>query len=75
MIGGFLRLDEPTRNLKNYVLETGISLQHISDKTGIPYNRIRASLSKNSENRDLRVGEFWMICNHLELDPEMFFPE
>lgn len=68
-------MDEPTRNLLNYVAETGVNLKNMSSKTGIPYNRLRASLSKNNCDRDLKVGEFWMICNHLGLDPEMFFPE
>jgi len=65
-------LDTPTRNLRKYVQNKGFNLSEISRKTKIPYMALYDSLMNDKRDRDLRVGEFLALCNHLELNPMDF---
>ena len=38
----------------------------------IPYMALYDSLMNDKRDRDLRVGEFLALCNHLELNPMDF---
>ncbi len=68
-------MDIPTRNLSEYVKATGANLAKMSRDTGIPYISIYDSLANESRDRDLRVGEFFRICNFLKMNPTDFAEE
>ena len=57
-----------TKNVANYVRENHISFTKLSNDTGIPYRCLYYSLGKGGE-RELRVGEFFKICEVLEVNP------
>ena len=64
-----------TENLAKYIDEKGISLQKVSEQTGIPVNALYNSLgAKTSSNRtrNLRDYELLEICQFLEIDPMRF---
>lgn len=65
-------VDVPTRNLSKYVKDKGINLAKMSRETGIPYVSIYDSLVNESRDRDLRVGEFFRICQYLGMEAEKF---
>nr|WP_294655379.1 helix-turn-helix transcriptional regulator [uncultured Anaerotignum sp.] len=65
-------MDIPTRNLGKYVRDRGINVTRMAEKTGIPYAALYDSLLNKSRERDLRVGEFFSICNFLGVDPVSF---
>ena len=65
-------MDIPTRNLSKYVKEKGINLAKMSRDTGIPYIALYDSLMNDSRDRDLRVGEFFVICRFLGVKGEDF---
>lgn len=69
------RTSQVTKNLARYVVETGIKMSTISKKTGIPYMALRDSLINDSRDRDLRVGEFFKICEFLKKNPMDFAEE
>ena len=52
--------------MKNAVREAGITMTKLSEKTGMEYWKIQASLSGN---RELRADEFFDICEALRIDP------
>lgn len=68
-------MDAPTRNLGKYVQDKGFNLSELSRKTKIPYMALYDSLINGKRDRDLRVGEFLALCNHLELNPMDFAEE
>ena len=68
-------MDIPTRNLSKYVKEKGINLAKMSRDTGIPYIALYDSLMNDSRDRDLRVGEFFVICRFLGVKGEDFSEE
>ncbi|MEE0745081.1 MAG: hypothetical protein UIL73_01215 [Anaerovoracaceae bacterium] len=47
----------------------------MSKKTGIPYAALHDSLINDSRDRDLRVGEFFKICEFLKKNPMDFAEE
>lgn len=65
-------MDVPTRNLSRYILDMGINLTKLAEKTGIPYPTLYDSLGHKSRDRDLRAGEFIAICTTLKKDPMDF---
>ena len=65
-------VDIPTRNLSKYVKDKGINLSKMSRETDIPYVSIYDSLVNESRDRDLRVGEFFKICEYLGVEAEKF---
>lgn len=69
------RLDIPTRNLGRYIKEKGINLSNLSRMTKIPYVSLYDSLLNDNRERDLRAGEFCLICEFLEVDPMSFADE
>lgn len=69
------RTSQITKNLARYVAETGIRISTMSKKTGIPYAALHDSLINDSRDRDLRVGEFFKICEFLKKNPMDFAEE
>jgi len=65
-------MDTPTKKLSEYVLSKGINLSKMSRDTGIPYVSLYDSLMNESRDRDLRVGEFFVICRFLGVKGEDF---
>lgn len=65
-------MDIPTSNLSKYIKKTGINLSKMSRDTGIPYMALYDSLMNDSRDRDLRVGEFFLICKFLGVKGETF---
>ncbi len=65
-------MDIPTRNLSKYVKSKGINISKMSRTLGLPYIALYDSLINDSRDRDLRVGEFFMICSYLEVKGESF---
>lgn len=65
-------MDIPTRNLSTYVKKTGINLSKMARDTGLPYMALYDSLINDSRDRDLRVGEFFLICKFLGVKGEAF---
>ena len=68
-------MDLPTRNLSRYIKGKGINLSQMSRITSIPYMSLYDSLLNNDRDRDLRVGEFFRICEYLEVPAETFAKE
>lgn len=64
--------DEPTRNLSNYVKQTKVNVSKMARDTGIHYMVLYDSLISDSRDRNLRVGEYFLICEFLGVDPRMF---
>lgn len=44
----------------------GMTIRHISDKTGVPYSALQPTLAGH---REFRAPEFFAVCNFLGLDP------
>lgn len=65
-------MDVPTQNLSEYVRSKGINLSKLSRDTGIPYTSLYDSLMNESRDRDLRAGEFFIICRFLGVKGEIF---
>lgn len=65
-------MDIPTSSLSAYIIDKGVNLKRISEKTGISYQILRDSLSENGRKRDLRAGEYFLICSFLNLNPMDF---
>ena len=65
-------MDTPTKKLSEYVRSKGINLSKMSRDTGIPYVSLYDSLMNESRDRDLRVGEFFIICRFLGVKGEDF---
>lgn len=65
-------MDRQTKRLSKYVKDKGINLSKMSRETGIPYISIYDSLVNKSRDRDLRVGEFFKICDYLRVDVKKF---
>jgi len=68
-------MDIPTRNLSRYVKDKGINISKMSRDTKIPYISLYDSLINDSRDRDLRVGEFFTICDFLDVKCEDFAEE
>ena len=65
-------MDTPTKKLSEYVRSKGINLSKMSRDTGITYVSLYDSLMNESRDRDLRVGEFFVICRFLGVKGEDF---
>lgn len=65
-------MDTPTKKLSEYVRNKGINISKMSRDTGIPYVSLYDSLMNESRDRDLRVGEFFIICRFLGVKGEDF---
>lgn len=68
-------IDEPTRNLSNYVKEKGINVSNMAKKTGLSYEALRSSLLKESVTRNLRAYEYFKICDFLNINPRDYVGE
>lgn len=68
-------MDTPTKKISEYVRNKGINISKMSRETGIPYMTLYDSLMNDSRNRDLRVGEFFVICRFLGVKGEDFAEE
>ena len=62
-------MDKSTQIISEYVSEKGINLSNLSNKTGIPYEAVYASLANKNRDRDLRGDELIAICGFLDLNP------
>ena len=58
-----------TNEISKYIKEKGIRVSAISKHTGLSKNVLHNSLSGN---RKLRADEFLIICNFLDIKPELF---
>ena len=65
-------MDIPTRNLSKYVKDRRINLSQMSRAINIPYISLYDSLMNDARDRDLRVGEFFSICQYLKIPAETF---
>ena len=62
-----------TRNIADYVDEKGFNIAALARKTGIPYQTLYESLSKNSKrSRQIKADELLKICAVLEVNPMDF---
>ena len=68
-------MDIPTMNVSRYVREKKTNISQMSRATGIPYISLYDSLMNDTRDRDLRVGEFFRICQFLEIPAEYFADE
>lgn len=70
----FAKESSVTKKLAQYIQDKGVSLQRMSEATGLPYNALQISLGKSSEGRtrNLRDYEFLTVCQFLEVDPMRF---
>lgn len=66
-------MDGATKRVSEYIRHKGFNLSDISRKTHIPYMALYDSLFNEKRNRDLRVDEFLILCNHLGVNPIIFF--
>lgn len=64
-------MDRVTGEVSKYIKSKGISIQAISNSTGISYNILHPSLSGNGK-RKLRADEFLEICDFLSVNPKRF---
>lgn len=65
-------MDCQTKAVGKYIRETGINLSKMARETEIPYISIYDSLVNESRDRNLRVGEFFKICEFLKKNPMDF---
>ncbi|MBC8546083.1 helix-turn-helix domain-containing protein [Clostridiaceae bacterium NSJ-31] len=63
--------DNGTKLLAAHIRTKGISIKQVSDQTGISYDKLIRSLSK--ESRALKTDEFLCVCQFLEVDPMRFY--
>jgi lambda repressor-like predicted transcriptional regulator len=61
--------DSLESKINGYITKRGIQITSISKKTGINRQALYNSLRKN---RKLRVEEFFLICQFLEINPLIF---
>lgn len=61
-----------TQKLADFIKLTGISITKIAKGTGITYSALTDSLSNACRSRELRVDEFFKICDFLGKDPMDF---
>ena len=65
-------MDAPTRHLSRYVKDRKVNLTQMSKALNIPYVSLYDSLANDARDRDLRVGEFFKICQYLKIPAETF---
>lgn len=61
-----------TKNIAKYVEQIGISLLELSQRSGIEYSTLYASLGKGQEKRELQADELTSICAVLRINPMDF---
>ncbi|MDE6026175.1 MAG: hypothetical protein K2G45_12085 [Lachnospiraceae bacterium] len=54
-----------TRQLINYITDNSLSVENISDATGVDLN-----ILKNNGNRKLNATEMLEVCHYLQIDPK-----
>ena len=64
-----------TERVGKYLKENKVNLSELSRETEIPYNLLYASVWDKNWIRELRVDEFFSICEALGTSPEMFTPD
>lgn len=60
-----------TRNVAEYTKNKCINLAELSNRSGVPYPALHASLGKNG-TRELRANELLDICDVMNVDPMSF---
>ena len=63
------RMDKQTKELSQYINKNNISLSSISKNTGIPYALLYDSIKHKGRERNFRVGEYFSICEFLNINP------
>lgn len=61
-----------TERVGKYLKENKINLSKLSRETEIPYSLLYASVWDKNRIRELRVDEFFSICEVLGASPEIF---
>ena len=64
-----------TERVGRYLKENKVNLSELSRETEIPYNLLYASVWDKNRIRELRVDEFFSICEVLGASPEIFAPD
>lgn len=59
-------MQNPAMKINEERKNRGMSIKYLSDKTGIPYSVLQPCLSCR---RELRVNEYFAVCDFLGLDP------
>lgn len=54
-----------TKHLINYIADNSLSIESISDATGVDLNVL-----KNQGNRKLNATEMLEVCHYLQIDPK-----
>lgn len=67
-------MDGATKMVSEYIRQKGFNLSEIARKTKLPYMALYDSLMNDRRDRDLRVDEFLTLCNHMGVDPMVFYP-
>lgn len=62
-------MDKSTKALSKIIADQGITVKHLSKKTGIPYYILHKSLSPDKAKRSLRADECLEVCKTLNIDP------
>lgn len=63
-----------TGQVGNYLKTNKVNLSELSRNAGIPYNLLYASVWDKNRVRELRVDEFFSICNALGVSADTFQP-
>lgn len=61
-----------TERVGEYLKENKVNLSELSRETEIPYNLLYASVWDKNRIRELRVDEFFSICEALGISSEIF---
>ena len=61
-----------TERVGKYLKENKVNLSELSRETEIPYNLLYASVWDKNRIRELRVDEFFSICEALGISSEIF---
>lgn len=62
-----------TEKIEGYLKSHKVNLSNLSQKTGIPYRTLYASVGDKNRKRELRVNEFLSICKALGISIEQFY--
>lgn len=65
-------MDAATKMLSTFILENGIKISTIAEKTQISYGKLWTSLAKDG-TRDLRADEFLAVCAFIGKSPYEFY--
>ena len=64
-----------TEKVGKYLKENKINLSKLSRESGVSYNLLYASVWDKNRIRELRIDEFFSICEALRVSADVFAPE